>query len=136
MTETDLRRESELEYVERLFARGFVVLGGVFWVAATLAGPFSFGDVTVAASLKTAMWPLLATILTLVIGWTYERLAAVLLFGASAAVPIWGVLYGWEPGVWLLMTSLLIAPMAIAGILFLLAARAEMRRTSPVGTAP
>jgi len=131
MTESVLGQETELESVERMFARGFVVLGGAFWVAAAFAGPFAFGDVGVAASLKTAMWPLAATAVTLAIGWTDERIAAVLLFGASAAVPIWGVLYGWEPGVWALMTCVLIAPMAIAGVLFLLAARAELRRSVP-----
>lgn len=129
-------RQSELEFVERLFARGFVILGGVFWVAATFAGPVAFGDVGIVASVKTAIWPFLATLLTLVIGWKYERLASVLLFGASAAVPIWGLLYNWEAGVWLLMVCLLIAPMALAGILFLLAERAELRRSARTESLP
>ena len=136
MSESKPGRPSELEYVERLFARGFVIIGGVFWVAATFAGPFAFGDVGMAASIKTAAWPFAATVLTLLIGWTYERLAAVMLFGASAAVPIWGVLYGWEPGVWLMMVGLLVAPMALAGVLFLLAARAELRRSIRTQEAP
>jgi hypothetical protein len=132
MSETESGRQSELEYVERLFARGFVILGGVFWVAATFAGPLTFGGVGIVASVKTAIWPFLATVATLIVGWKYERIAAVLLFGASAAVPIWGLLYNWEAGVWLLMACLLIAPMALAGILFLLAERAEIRRTTRV----
>ncbi len=123
--------ETELEYVERFFARALVVVGGAFWVAATFAGPAAFGNVGATAAIETAMWPLAATIVTLVIGWSHERLAAVLLFGASAAVPVWGILYAWEPGVWVLMAIVLIVPMSIAGVLFVLAARAETRRTFP-----
>lgn len=124
----DTTHDSGLEHAERLFARGFVIAGGAFWMVAAFAGPYVYGGAGLGDSLKTAMWPFLATVATLIIGWVYERLAAVLLFAASAAVPVWGVLYGWELGVWVIMSVVLIAPMALAGILFTLSSRAEAKR--------
>lgn len=118
------------EELERLFARVLVAGGGAFWAVAAFAGPYVFGHTDLAGSVRTAMWPFLAAVVTLGIGWTYERLAAVLLFAACAATVVWGVLYGWEPGAWMLMAVVLIGPMATAGLLFVLASRAEQRRSS------
>ena len=115
----------EIENVERMFARGFVIGGGVFWMIAAFAGPFVFGETSARQAFVTAMWPLLATIVTLLIGWYYERIASLLLFAGSAAVFAWGVMYGWEAGVWMIMGTVLIAPMVVAGVLFLLASHSE-----------
>jgi len=114
----------------RLFARGYVIAGGLFWVIGAFAGPYVYQHMTAGTSATVAMWPFLAAAVILIIGWTYERLAAVLLFGASAAVAVYGVLYSWEIGVWMIMSAVLIAPMVIAGLLFLVAARAETKRES------
>ncbi len=126
-------RSLEIENVERMFARGFVIAGGVFWMIAAFAGPFVFGETTAREAFVTAMWPLLATVVILLIGWYYERLASFLLFAGSAAVFAWGVIYGWEPGVWMIMSAVLIAPMVIAGVLFLLSSHSESMslRTEP-----
>jgi hypothetical protein len=59
----------------------------------------------------------------------------VLLFAASAAVVVWGVLYAWEAGVWIIMLIVLIAPMMFAAILFTLAARSE-ESFAPVAEKP
>jgi hypothetical protein len=115
----------EIENVERLFARGFVIAGGVFWMIAAFAGPFVFGGTTAREAFVTAMWPLLATLVILLIGWYYERIAALLLFAGSAAVFAWGIMFGWEAGVWMIMSVVLLAPMVIAGVLFLLASHSE-----------
>lgn len=119
---------TEIKRAGRVLARIFVVAGGLFWGIAAFAGPYVYQETSFAASIKTAMWPFLAAIVILVIGWTYERLAAVLLFGAAAAVPAWGVLYNWEIGVWLIMTAVLIVPMVLAGVLYILSARPESER--------
>jgi hypothetical protein len=126
-------RSLEIENVERMFARGFVIAGGFFWMIAAFAGPFVFGETTAREAFVTAMWPLLATVVILLIGWFYERLASFLLFAGSAAVFAWGVIYGWEPGVWMIMSAVLIAPMVIAGVLFLLSSHSESMtlRTEP-----
>jgi hypothetical protein len=125
--------EGEAEFVERLLARAFVIAGGVFWISAAFAGPYVFGDVTLAQSVKTAAWPFITTVAILLIGWRYERLAAVLLFAASTAVVVWGVIYEWETGVWIVMTAVLIAPLAIAALLFTLASRTEEHRSESAG---
>ncbi len=116
---------TEIENMERMFARGFVVAGGVFWMIAAFAGPFVFGETTAREAFVTAMWPLIATIVTLLIGWYYERIASLLLFAGAAAVFAWGVMFGWEAGVWMIMGTVMIAPMVIAGVLFLLASHSE-----------
>lgn len=118
-----------VEHLARTFARALVIAGGSFWVAAILAVPYVYGNVGLAESARTGSWPFVASLVILAVGWKYERLASVLLLGASAAVVVWGVIYGWEAGVWLIMTAVLIAPMALAALLFALSARAEEKRS-------
>lgn len=131
MDEATTPEQTVMEDVGRLAARGFVIGGGVFWALTAFSGPYVFHGVDMAESLRTALWPFLAAVVILFVGWTYERLAAVLLFGASVAVLVWGSLFAWEIGVWILMSFVLIAPMMLAGILFLLAAHAEAARRQP-----
>jgi peptidoglycan/LPS O-acetylase OafA/YrhL len=125
-----------LENFGRIAARGLVIAGGLFWMIAAFSGPYVYQEMSLAESLTTAVWPFLATAVTLVVGWTYERLATLLLFAASAAVLVWGVLYAWELGVWILMSFVLLAPMLFAGVLFSLAAREETRRTRGIEPKP
>jgi hypothetical protein len=119
-----------LEAWARFFARGYVIAGGIFWMVGAFAGPYVYKHMTAGDSALVAMWPFLAAAVILVIGWTYERLAATLLFGASAAVAVYGVLYSWEIGVWMIMTAVLIAPMIMAGVLFIVAAHQETQRAA------
>lgn len=131
MSQLKKEEPGTLENLSRLAARGFVIAGGLFWMAAAFAGPYAFHDMSVRESLAEAAWPLAATVVILLVGWRYERLAAILLGASTAAVVVWGVLFGWETGVWILMSFVLIAPMVIAGVLFLIAAGAESRRMRP-----
>ncbi len=107
--------------VERGVARAFVILGGVFWGIATFAGLYWYRETGVGAAALAAGAPLLASLVTLVIGWYWERAAAILLVLASLAVIYWGVITGFELGVWGLMTVALIGPMMTAGALYWLA---------------
>jgi hypothetical protein len=111
--------------LERGFARGFVIAGGLFWAVATFAGLHIFGDTGVAAAMLGAFFPLVATLATLVIGWYYERFAAVLLVVASFAAVVWGVSASFEMGVWIIMTIALIGPMMTAATLFWMARREQ-----------
>lgn len=119
-----------LEYFERTLARAMVIAGSSFWVVAAFAGHYLSRSVTLETSILTALGPFLGTLATLVIGWKHERLASMLLFVTAAGVVVWGLIYNWEAGVWIVMTYAVIAPLAIAGALFTLAARAEDRRTT------
>jgi hypothetical protein len=118
-----------VEHLARTLARALVIAGGSFWAIAIFAVPYVYGNVSLAESARTGSWPFLAALVIFAVGWRYERLASVLLAGACAAVIVWGVIYGWEAGVWLIMTTVLIAPMAVAALLFVLAARAEEKRS-------
>ncbi len=111
--------------LERQVARAFVIVGGIFWGIATFAGLYVYRESGIAWSLLGAFIPLVATLATLIIGWYYERVTAVLLTLASAGVVYWGVVNGWELGVWALVTIALIGPMLTAAVLFWLARREQ-----------
>ena len=109
--------------VERGFARAFVILGGVFWGVAAFAGLYEFRETGAGEAALAAAIPLFAALVTLVIGWYWERFAAIALAVASAVVVYWGVAMQFEMGVWVLVTLFLIGPMLTASGLFWLARR-------------
>ncbi len=111
--------------VQRLAARLFVAAGGLFWVAAAFGASFSYQGKSLAESAGTALIPLAIAVVALALGWMYEVLTAALLFAGTAGVIIWGVTGSWEAGVWMINAAVLIAPMVLAAILFLLAARMQ-----------
>lgn len=110
---------------ERLAARIFVAVGGVFWIAAVFGMDFGYRDKGVFSAAMSALIPLAVTVAALGIGWFFENLAAVLLFAGVVGGLAWGIIVGWEAGVWWLMSGVLLGPMAIAGLLFFLAARMQ-----------
>lgn len=109
--------------LERGFARAFVIAGGVFWAVAIFAGLYTFRESGMASAMLGAFFPLVAVLVTLVVGWYYERVTAALLTLASFAVVAWGVIYQFELGVWVLVTLALIGPMMTAAALFWTARR-------------
>ena len=112
--------------LERIVARSFVVVGGVFWIAAALAAGRGFvgGDGSIMSS-TTVLFPLVLTLAILAIGWFYEYAASAILVAGSVSVATWGIVAGWEPGVWMLMITTLLVPMLISAALFFLAARMQ-----------
>jgi hypothetical protein len=111
--------------MDRIFARAFVIAGGIFWAITSFAGLYSFVRAGASVALLAAFYVFAATGATLVIGWFYERVAAALLVLGSAAVVVWGVMASWELGVWILMGIFLLAPMLTAAVLFVLARREQ-----------
>lgn len=109
--------------LERGFARAFVIAGGVFWAVAIFAGLYTFRQSGMGSAMLGAFFPLVAVLVTLGVGWYYERVTAALLTLASFAVVAWGVIYQFELGVWVLMTLALIGPMMTAAVLFWMARR-------------
>lgn len=123
--------------VERLLARVFVAAGGVFWVVAQFGGLYFFEDSGITAAVGSALVPLAIAVGAFVLGWFYERIAAVALAIGAAAVVVWGLVAGWEMGSWLGMTAIVIGPMLAAAVLFWLASRMQevcsLDETRPAG---
>ena len=120
----DVRTAPDAEeriWVERGFARGFVIAGGVFWTLAMVAGLLASRGTGGSYAWLGAFFPLVATLVTLVVGWYFERATTVLLVLASAVVTAWGVVAGFELGVWAIVFFALIGPMLTAAVLFWLA---------------
>lgn len=111
--------------IERIFARGFVVVGGLFWVAMLFGASFAYQGKSLASSLGTALIPLGVTVAAFAVGWFYELLASALLAVSALGVIGWGLAMHWETGVWLIVGTFIIAPIVIAALLFLLAARMQ-----------
>ena len=111
--------------LQRGIARAFVILGGAFWGVAVFVGLYSYLQSGMAWALLGAFVPFVATLATLIVGWYYERVTAVMLVLGTAAVVYWGVTYQFELGVWALATVALIGPMMTASVLFWLARREQ-----------
>jgi hypothetical protein len=111
--------------LERLGARAFVAIGGLLWAAAAFAGLYSYLGEPFFDSAAAAFVPLAITVIALAVGWFYEKLAALLLVLGAVGVIGWGIVASWELGMWLTMGAVMIAPMLIAALLFMLAARMQ-----------
>jgi hypothetical protein len=111
--------------VQRLFARGFVAVGGIFWISAVFGADYGYRGISPMVSARNALLPLVLTLAVLGIGWFYERFVAISLVAGAVAVAAWGVVSGWEMGVWSLVGLTLVAPMLVSASLFWLAAGME-----------
>lgn len=116
----------ERKNAERVFARGFTVLGGIFWTVTAFAGPYVYGGQTIVGAFGIAIYPLVFTIGVLVLGWFYERLTALILAVGAIGTVAWGVIMGWEPSVWMIMMLFFVTPTIIAAVLFFLAGGATV----------
>lgn len=110
---------------ERIAARVFVGLGGALWFLAVAGAAAVYQGASLAGAVLQAALPLVLAVVALPVGWFYENAAAVLLFLGAVATIVWGIVVGWEPGVWALMAFILIAPEVISGVLFLMAAQMQ-----------
>jgi hypothetical protein len=111
--------------VERIFARILAVVIGAFWIlAVTVGSPTQFSG-TPLASFAMVLIPLGFLVAVFVLGLFYETAAAWLLFAGAGLSAMWGLAANWEAGSWAMMGVVLIAPLVVAGLLYLLAARAQ-----------
>jgi hypothetical protein len=118
---------------ERIAARVFVGLGGAIWFVLTLGAAMVYPSGVAWMDQYGAILVLILAVGALLVGWFFENLASGLLFAGAIATVAWGVMAGWEPGVWGLMALFLIAPEVIAGVLFL--AAASMQKACEVESA-
>jgi hypothetical protein len=110
---------------KRGVARAFVIVGSLFWSVAAFAEFYTTRQVGFGEAALAAIVPLGASLVTLVIGWYWERLTAVALMAASIAVVAAGVIYQYSPQAWAVMTFALIGPMVTAAVLFWAARREQ-----------
>ncbi len=124
--------------LQRLFARGFVVAGGMFWIAASFAAEYGFRAQTPLVSARNALLPLALTIIVFTLGLYNEDATAALLGVGVVGICLWGLLTAWEAGVWILMGLTLIGPMVLAAVLYFAAARMQTACTlvEQMATAP
>lgn len=116
--------ESEMSIgLKRGIARSYVLLGSVFWSVAAFAEIYSRGQAGAGEAAMAALLPLGACLVTLVIGWYWERLTSVALMIASVGVVAWGLVYQFNLETWIVMVVMLIGPMFTASVLFWLARR-------------
>jgi hypothetical protein len=127
--------------VERVLARAFVVLGGLFWTlaffGANTKASYSYFVYTLPEVERAAMYaliPLAITVAVFVLGLFYERVAGLALLVIAGAMLIYGVVgHLGELVLWVTAVSVLVAPSAIAAILYLYAARTqEFQALTPV----
>lgn len=130
MEKTEVCKPERMAW-QRLLARGFVIAGGLFWIVAAFAAWYGFREASFVESVGGALNPFLLTVLTFVIGWRFERLASVLLAVGAAGIVTWGVLSAWTSGLWTIMVATLIAPIAVAAVLFYMASRMERVCAAP-----
>jgi hypothetical protein len=110
---------------QRIAARLFAGLGAVIWSLLAIALSFNLQTPNAAMLVILVAVPLVLSILALALGWFYENLGAALLFAGAVATVVWGLVEGWELGVWGITALVLIAPEIVAGVLFLMAARMQ-----------
>ena len=129
--------------IDRVFARLMVVFGGIFWIAAFFGGTTaanyreaSYSLPELAKASSTALIPFAIVVIVLVLAMFYERLTGITLAVLVIGMLVWGGLSHWgEVGIWLTAISVLVAPTAISGALFELAARRQERQMLEAGTA-
>lgn len=128
----------ERKNTERIFARGFTILGGIFWIGAAFAGPYVYGGQTaINAFLGKAIYPLMFTVGVLALGWFYERLTALILALGALGTIAWGLIWGpWEPFVWGIMLSFFVAPTVVAAVLYYLAGNTNTLENDTGAEAP
>jgi hypothetical protein len=121
--------------VYRLAARYLVVFGGLFWAAVVLAGALRLNSSSifefkvVSPNLNTALaysmvWIGVAA-LVFVVGFFFERIAAVLLILAAAGSIAFGAYMNWESGMWMIMLFFIIIPVLVSAAMYWLAAREQ-----------
>ncbi|MDP2233186.1 MAG: hypothetical protein Q8K89_06090, partial [Actinomycetota bacterium] len=75
--------KSERMNMQRLFARIFVALGGVFWLTMVLGADIGYRDATFQEAATNGLVPAVAVVVLLAVGWFYENLAAAILLAGT-----------------------------------------------------
>lgn len=111
--------------VQRILARGFVLVGGLFWVAMSWGASWAYQGAPFMQAAGGALIYAAGIAVIFVIGMFYENLAAAILVVGAVAVAVFGLVSSWETGVWATVAFFFILPMLVAAALYALAARMQ-----------
>lgn len=117
--------KAEQMNAQRLFARIFVIVGGLFWVFMSWGAAWAYKGAPLTEALGGALIYAAGIALVFLIGMFYENIAALVLALGAVGVVAFGVVSGWEAGVWGTVFFFFILPMLIAAALYFLAARMQ-----------
>jgi len=110
---------------QRIFARAFVVVGGLFWVFMAWGKAWAYEGAPLTEALGGALIYAAVIAAIFLLGMFYENLAALVLAVGAVAIVVFGIVIGWETGVWATVFFFFILPMLIAAALYFLAARMQ-----------
>ena len=110
---------------QRIFARTFVIIGGLFWVFMAWGRAWAYEGAPLTDALGGALIYAAAIAAVFLLGVFYENLAALVLAVGAVAIVVYGIVVGWEVGVWATVFFFFILPMIIAALLYFLAARMQ-----------
>lgn len=111
--------------VQRILARSLLLLGGVFWVAMVWGASWAYQGQPFARSLGNAAVFAAIVIGVFALGLFYEYLAAIVLAVFAVGVIVWGVVSGWESGVWATAAFVILLPAIASAALYAAAARMQ-----------
>lgn len=117
--------KTEQMNAQRIFARLFVVAGGVLWVMMAWGAEWAYRGAPLTQALGGAAIYAVGIAVVFVLGLFYENLTAVLLLVGVAAIAVVGIVFAWETGVWATVFFVFMLPMLIAAALYALAARMQ-----------
>jgi len=117
--------KAEQMNAQRIFARSFVVIGGLFWVFMAWGTAWAYQGAPLTQALGGALVYAAVIAAIFVLGMFYENLTAALLAAGAVAIVIFGIVSGWETGVWATVFFFFILPMLIAAVLYYMAARMQ-----------
>lgn len=117
--------KTEQMNVQRILARVVVVLGGLFWVSMIWGAKWAYEGAPLTEALGGAALYAAAIALIFVIGMFYEGVASVLLAVGAVALFAFGLVSGWESGVWATVFFFFMVPMIVSAALYGLAARMQ-----------
>jgi hypothetical protein len=122
-----LARTCKMEQMnaQRIFARIFVIFGGLFWVFMIWGAAWAYQGAPFTEALSGAAIYAVAIFAIFLIGMFYEYLVSLILVVGAGAIVVYGLVSGWEAGVWATVAFFFILPMIIAAALYFLAARMQ-----------
>jgi len=116
---------TETMNAQRILARAFVLVGGLFWVFMSWGAAWAYQGAPLTEALGGALIYAAVIAVIFILGMFYEYLTALILLIGAGALVVYGIIGGWEVGVWATVFFFFILPMLIAALLYFLAARMQ-----------